>query len=167
MIDRRRTYPVLLAVLAVGADQLSKRWVLIHVGRAGGHLALPGPVDLTLSLNQSNAFGLAPVIGHATRWALAGANLLVAAIVLYVLVTGRTRTLVGYGLACVMAGATGNALDRIFYGSVVDFLDASKTGFVWIFNLADATIDLGIALVILGSLMGRRDVGQGATADGP
>lgn len=70
------------------------------------------------------------------------------------------RGLVGYGLAFIMAGATGNALDRIFHGSVVDFLDASKIGFAWIFNLADATIDLGIALVVLGSLRPRRDAIQ-------
>ncbi len=160
MIDRSRVYPVLAAGIAVAADQMSKAWALAHLPPLGGSLVLPGPVDLTLSMNESNAFGLAPVIGHATRWVLAGGNLVVATIILGALMTGRARGLVGYGLAFIMAGATGNALDRIFHGSVVDFLDASKIGFVWIFNLADATIDLGIALVVLGSLRPRRDAIQ-------
>lgn len=155
---------MLAAVLAVAADQMSKAWTLAHLPPLGGNLVLPGPVDLTLSLNESNAFGLAPVIGHATRWMLAGGNLVVAAIILGALLTGRARGLVAYGLAFIMAGATGNALDRIFHGSVVDFLDASKIGFPWIFNLADATIDVGIALVILAMLRERRGAVPGASA---
>jgi signal peptidase II len=42
-------------------------------------------------------------------------------------------------------------------GAVVDFLDASKLGFVWIFNLADATLDGGVGLLVLSTLLsGRR-----------
>jgi signal peptidase II len=36
---------------------------------------------------------------------------------------------------------------------VVDLFDASKLGFVWVFNVADASIDLGIALVLLAALL--------------
>jgi signal peptidase II len=158
---------LLLAGLALAADQIAKRWAVTDLRRAGGHVAWPGPVDLTLSLNQSNAFGLTPVIGQATRWILMGANLVVAAVILFVLITGRFGALVRYGLALIMAGATGNALDRVFDGAVVDFLDASKIGFVWIFNLADASIDLGIGLILLSFLMQRRDAAPGAKAESP
>lgn len=152
MIARHRTYALLLASLTLAADQVGKMWAMTWLRQAGGHVILPGPVDLTLSLNQSNAFGLTPIIGHATRWLLTGANLLVAAIILYVLVSRRLRPVAGYGLALIMAGAIGNALDRVFVGAVVDFLDASKIGFAWIFNPADAAIDVGIALILLSSL---------------
>ena len=162
MIARHRTYAVMLASLVVAADQITKGWAATGLRQVGGHLALPGPLDLTLSLNQSNAFGLAPVIGQTTRWVLMGANLLVAAVILYVLIFRRVRPLVGFGLALVMAGAIGDALDRVFFGAVVDFLDASKLGFVWIFNLADAAIDVGIGLILLSSLIER-----GAAAPSP
>ena len=166
MMARHRTYALLLASLAVVADQITKRWAATGLTRAGGHMALPGPVDLTLSLNQSNAFGLTPIVAHATRWFLMGGNLLVAAIILYVLVIRRVRPLIGYGLALIMAGAIGNALDRVFFGAVVDFLDASKIGFDWIFNLADASIDAGIGLIVLDSLTERRGAVGKLNAEG-
>jgi signal peptidase II len=48
------------------------------------------------------------------------------------------------------------ALDRLLVGAVIDFLDASKIGFVWTFNIADASVDVGIALLILSSLLTAR-----------
>ena len=166
MIARNRTCALLLATLTVAADQITKRWATTGLSQAGGHMALPGPVDLTLSLNQSNAFGLTPIIGHATRWFLMGANLLAAALIFYVLVVRRVRPLTGYGLALVMAGAIGNALDRAFYAAVVDFLDGSKIGFIWIFNLADAAIDVGIGLILLSSLTEHRGAVRNLDAEG-
>ena len=114
---------------------------------------MPGPIDFTLTFNESNAFGLTPVIGHATRWFLMSANIVVAAIILYVLVAKQVRPLTRFGLALIMAGAIGNALDRLLVGAVVDFLDATKIGFVWIFNIADMTLDGGIGLLVLSTLL--------------
>jgi signal peptidase II len=152
-MDRRaRISALAVAAFAVAADQAAKAWALTALRQAGGHMALPGPVDLTFSLNQSNAFGLTPVIGHATRWFLMSANLVVAAAILYVIVAKPIRPLTGFGLALIMAGAVGNALDRLLVGAVVDFLDATRLGFPWIFNLADATLDVGIGLLMLDAL---------------
>jgi signal peptidase II len=156
MLSRDKTLALLLAALAVTADQVTKRWALTALGQAGGHLQLPGPVDLTLNFNQSNAFGLTPIIGHSTRWFLMGANLAVAAFLLFIILRRTSRPLTIYGFALIMAGAVGNALDRLFVGAVVDFLDASKIGFVWIFNLADATLDMGIGLILLSVFLDRR-----------
>jgi signal peptidase II len=147
---------LIAAVIAVAVDQLTKGWALAALRQAGGHLTLPGPVDLTLSFNESNAFGLTPVIGHATRWFLMSANLIVAAVILYVIVAKSVRPLTRFGLALIAAGAVGNALDRLLIGAVVDFLDATKIGFVWIFNIADASVDVGIGLLLLSALLSER-----------
>ena len=159
MLRRDKAFALLLAPLAVAADQVTKRWALTALGQVGGHLELPGPVDLTLNFNQSNAFGLTPIIGDATRWFLMGANLAVAAFLLSIILRRTSRPLTIYGFALIMAGAVGNALDRLFVGAVVDFLDASKIGFVWIFNLADATLDVGIGLILLSVFLDRRQAG--------
>ncbi len=145
-----------VTAIAVALDQSSKWWALSTLRHTGGRLVLPGPVDFTLNFNESNAFGLTPVIGQATRWLLMSANLAVAILILYLIVTRPLRPLTRFGLALVMAGAVGNALDRLLIGSVVDFFDATKIGFPWIFNVADATLDGGIGLLALSTLLSER-----------
>jgi signal peptidase II len=49
-----------------------------------------------------------------------------------------------------MGGAIGNNLiDRVRLGMVADFLDFSGLGFKWVFNVADAAINVGIAVLLL------------------
>ncbi len=160
-IDRRIIAGCVLLLL-LAADQISKHLVMAALPVPGSHIPLPGPVDLTLVMNVSNAFGLAPV-GEMTRWVLSAVNLSVAGAVIWVLARGRTGALIGAGLACVAAGAIGNAIDRLRLGAVIDFLDASSIGFPWVFNVADVAIDLGIVLVLLSLLT---QPGKRATQDG-
>jgi len=145
---------VLAGVILVG-DQWTKTWALSHLDGAGRTLRVPGPVDLTLALNHSNAFGLTPVVGEITRWGLTAANLAAAGMILILMMRRTLRPLTVFGLALVMAGAIGNAIDRIRLGAVVDFIDATKIGFIWIFNIADATVDAGIALLALSMFLSR------------
>jgi signal peptidase II len=155
---------LLVAGLVVLADQSSKYWALTTLRSVGGHLALSGPVDLTFNWNRSNAFGLTPVIAGATRWFLMSVNLLAAAFLLHVVVTRALRPVTRFGFSLIMAGAVGNALDRLVYGAVVDFFDATKLGFPWIFNLADAALDVGVGLVILGAALSKhRTTASGQT----
>ncbi len=156
MNRRVRISALLVTALAVVIDQMTKGWAVATLGQAGGHLTLPGPIDLTLSFNQSNAFGLTPVIGEATRWFLMSANLAVAALLLYVILTRSFRPLTVFALGLIMAGAVGNGIDRLSVGAVVDFIDATEIGFNWIFNVADATLDLGIGLLLLSTLLSER-----------
>jgi signal peptidase II len=151
-----RAIALLVAVLIFGLDQGSKLWVLHAQRLDGSRIVLPGPVNLTLVFNHSNAFGLAPVIGELTRWGLATLNLAVAAILAGMVMRRSTSPLSAAGLGFLIAGAIGNAFDRIRFGAVIDFIDASKLGFVWVFNVADASIDIGIGLLLLAALMGRR-----------
>ena len=51
--------------------------------------------------------------------------------------------------ALILGGALGNVIDRIRFGAVVDFLDVHAAGWHWpAFNVADAAISLGVALLI-------------------
>jgi signal peptidase II len=155
---------LLIAAVALGLDQLSKQWALAALRHVGSTLVLSGPVDLTLVFNRSNAFGLVPVSGELTRWVLAVLGLVVAAILVRVVVRGSTSCLNAVGLALIGAGAVGNALDRIRFGAVIDFFNASKLGFVWIFNVADCSIDVGIGLLLLAGVLTRPGAGQLSTA---
>ncbi len=52
-------------------------------------------------------------------------------------------------LALILGGAIGNLIDRILYGSVVDFLDIGIGHTRWpVFNIADAAVVIGMFILI-------------------
>jgi signal peptidase II len=106
------------------------------------------------------SFGLLRADADLTRWALAAFSIIVA-VVLAVWVRGATRRLAAVALGLVIGGAVGNVVDRIRFGAVADFLDFSRLWFPWIFNVADAAISCGVALLLLDMLLQER---QGAEA---
>ena len=54
------------------------------------------------------------------------------------------------GLGAIIGGALGNALDRVVYGAVVDYLDLHFLGrHFFVFNLADAAINVGVSLLVI------------------
>jgi signal peptidase II len=149
----------LVVTLVLGLDQLSKQWALTVLSKVGSTVVLPGPIDLTLVFNYSNAFGLVPVSGELTRWGLTVLNLAIGSILVAVVLRRITARLSTVGFAFIAAGAFGNAFDRIRFGAVVDLFDASKLGFIWIFNVADVSIDIGMALLLLATFLPRSGSG--------
>ena len=145
----------LAAVLIVASDQLSKVWALGALREEGFSRPLLGWLDATLVFNRSNAFGMVPIVGEVSRWGLAALNFAAAAALLWWLYRGALRFPAALGAGVLAGGAVGNAIDRVRLGYVVDFLDLSRLGFHWIFNLADSSVDLGIALLALGLLTSR------------
>ena len=103
------------AFVMLGLDQLTKHWALVSFGAVGMTVELAGPIDLTLVLNRSNAFGLIPDYGELSRWALTALNLAAAAILLRFVFPTSTSTMNAFGLAFISAGALGNALDRLSF----------------------------------------------------
>lgn len=64
----------------------------------------------------------------------------------------------GLGLSFVIAGSLGNILDRIRFGAVIDFLDFHILDYHWpAFNIADAAICVGVFLIIIETLLYKRD----------
>ena len=58
-----------------------------------------------------------------------------------------------YGM--IIGGIVGNLFDRVFYGSVIDFLDFKIFGYNYpVFNLADSFIVIGIFILIFMSIKG-------------
>jgi signal peptidase II len=149
----QRIIALFAASTLLGIDQLTKHWALASFGAVGQTIHLVGPIDFTLVLNRSNAFGLIPDYDELSRWTLAALNLAVASILLRFVLRPSTSIVSAFGLAFIGAGALGNALDRLRLGAVVDLFDASKLGFVWVFNVADVSIDLGVTLILVAGLL--------------
>ena len=66
-----------------------------------------------------------------------------------------------FGLSLIMGGAFGNLIDRVLFGKVLDFIE---TGIWPIFNIADAAISTGVAILIFKTVFpGKKD--EKAAAD--
>ena len=73
----------------------------------------------------------------------------------------REERLVRLGLVTVLGGALGNLVDRIAYGSVIDFIEVSafwgETRHFWpTFNIADVAISVGVGLLLLQMVRGKK-----------
>ena len=146
-----------LAVAAVVAlvDQLAKAWILgLFAERPPGSLLPVMPFfNLALTWNRGMSFGLFDndaAVNTIVFTALA------AVIVLGLLVwMWRAReALVVLAIGLVIGGAIGNVIDRLSRGAVVDFLDFHLGQWhFYVFNTADAAISVGVALMLLDSLL--------------
>jgi signal peptidase II len=131
-----------VAAAVVALDQSTKSVVESHLGQP---VHLLGPLGLGLAYNSGSAFSIFP--GHPVVIGVIGA--IVVAVLVWC--AWRTRRIwVAVALGLVLGGAIGNLADRVVrghHGAVVDFITLSH----WpTFNVADATITVGvIALAIL------------------
>jgi signal peptidase II len=154
-----------VALLVIVADQASKYWIL-EVFRLPlrPSTELFGPFNLTMVWNRGVSFGLLWADHGFIRWALTAFSIGVA-IMLAVWVRRAERPLMASALAFIMGGALGNVIDRIRFGAVADFIDVSRLGFFpWVFNVADAAINVGIGLLLIDMLKTERKQKQAAAA---
>jgi signal peptidase II len=80
---------------------------------------------------------------------------IVALLVLW-LASAQTRP-AQTGLALIIAGALGNVIDRLIFGAVFDFMQFHTEDFYApAFNLADAAIAVGMALLLIDGLFAGR-----------
>ena len=102
--------------------------------------------------NPGISFSLFAQETAAGRWMLLAVTAAVTAVLGVWLWRARTP-LTGLGLGAIIGGALGNGYDRFAYGAVADFLDLHAFGrHFFVFNVADAAINVGVALLILDGL---------------
>ena len=149
--------PVLcIAGAVVVADQATKAWVLRHLVDAPPVTVIPGFFSLTFSRNTGGVFGLLAGAPTAARRLFFVLSTLVAlGVILHFLRRwGRESRLLVIALSLVAGGAVGNLVDRLRFGSVVDFIDWYWRSYHWYtFNIADSAITTGAALLLLQSLL--------------
>ena len=153
----RVRWGLLSALLVLAADQASKWWVLdiLDLPEVRQIQVLP-VLSLTMVWNHGVTFGLLNGLGAWGPWLLAGAALAVV-IVLAVWLRRAESRLVAVALGAIGGGAVGNVTDRLRFGAVVDFLHAHAFGWSWyVFNVADAAIVCGVAVLVLDGLRTKR-----------
>jgi signal peptidase II len=134
-----------IAIAIFLADQATKFLVLRGLElRLGERLELTPFLDFVLTYNRGISYGLFPQDSESGRWLLVALSVVAAALFTFWMTRTHSR-LVAVSLALLNGGAIGNALDRMVYGAVVDFVSLHALGWYWyVFNLADTAIVAGV-----------------------
>lgn len=151
---------IVVAVFAI--DQAHKWWV-VHVMKleGRGQVAVAPFLDFVFALNRGISYGLFQQSERAGQLMLAAFAVLVAGALWVFLARGVETRTAAAGLGLIIGGALANALDRLIYSGVVDYLQPHAFGLRWpyIFNIADVAIVAGVGLLLYDSLWPNRRVG--------
>ena len=116
---------------------------------------IPGFVNFTHVLNSGAAFGILNGVDFPFKTVLI-AVIAMAALIgvgVYAASISHHQLIARIGLALIIGGAAGNLIDRVLFGSVVDFVDVYWRSYhFWAFNVADSAISVGVAIMILDML---------------
>ncbi|MCO4254523.1 signal peptidase II [Pseudarthrobacter cellobiosi] len=147
---RSRTVLLLVAAVLAAADLVVK--AVAEALLSTGTTADLGPINIRLLYNRGVAFSLG---ADLAPWVvIAATGLIIAALIWYTvssapIMTGLSRA----GASLLLGGAVGNFIDRLDGQGVVDYL---HSGWFPTFNLADAFVTTGVALLVLGTIFPRR-----------
>ncbi|UOD30961.1 lipoprotein signal peptidase [Massilia violaceinigra] len=142
-----------IAAIVILLDQLTK----IAIQKTfvfGEEKVITSFFNLVLAYNKGAAFGFLNSQPGWQRYFFTGVAVIAVGFILYMLKRHAGQRLFCWALALIMGGAIGNAIDRLAYGHVVDFLDfhIAAFGHFPAFNVADSAICIGAALFVFDEL---------------
>ena len=145
-----------IAYVAAGVlalDQLSKFLVVqvLNLRSVGEIDVLPPFLNFRMAWNRGVNFGLFSSDAELVRWGLVAVAVIISGWVAVWMWRDAPRRIAQIAAGFLIGGALGNAIDRIVYGAVADFLNMSCCGFdnPFAFNVADISIFLGaVGLVV-------------------
>jgi signal peptidase II len=153
-VERRRL-ELWLPLAIVVLDQMTKAAIRATLPLHESVTIVPGLMDFTHVRNTGAAFGILNLAEFPFKTAVIAlvATAALVAVGMYAASLAHHQLVARVGLALIIGGATGNLLDRIASGSVVDFVDVYwRTHHFWAFNIADSAITFGVAIMILDML---------------
>jgi signal peptidase II len=148
----------IVAAVTLAFDQALKLWLLFGLRLIPHERVSVVPfVDLYLTWNKGISYGLFQQDGDLGRWVLIAIKLGAVALLTVWLARADSR-LTALSLGLIIGGALGNAIDRLAYGAVADFILFHIMGAGWsfnwyVFNLADAAIVAGVIGLLYDSLI--------------
>ena len=138
----KKFWPWLIAAAVLAADRVTK--ILARGIPEGGQVVIPGVVGLRYAENKGIAFSML----SGMPWIPGLLSLLVIVAAFIFLRKKELHPLSRAGLMMMLGGAVGNMIDRFAYGFVPDMIEVLFMKFA-IFNVADACLCVGCALVII------------------
>ncbi len=139
---------IILLVLIIFADQLSKWLVVALLQGKESVYVIPGVLRFTYVENDGAAFGM--LDDH--RWVfLVLSTVMIIALIFYIVKYKPQSKWVMTSLILIVGGGIGNMIDRLLLGYVIDFIDfcAFPQLWRWVFNIADSAVCVGTFMLSL------------------
>lgn len=152
----KKSIAIILLVLLL--DQLTKFFIVRRFYLGESVPVIKNIFHITYITNTGTAFGMFQ--GY-------GSILLIFAVIAIIIISILVFTQKTYSLthslafSLILGGAVGNLIDRLFRGSIVDFIDVNLHFWPanpWpIFNIADSAVTVGISILLLSSIFSKKD----------
>jgi len=154
---RRAVLFLAIFFCTTGFDQASKQWAESSLTPGQPQAVIHGYWDWELATNTGVAFSkFAGIEGGQIILSILAACALIA-IGVVAMRTKPDEYMKLAGLALVGGGALGNLVDRVRQGGVTDFVRWKVGEHLWpIFNVADAALLVGVAVLLLESALAKR-----------
>lgn len=149
-----RLTALIAAMLVVIADRITKIVIRESMFSFDSIPVVPGWIRIVHAENPGAAFGVLaegnPIVRNIVLIGISGAVLLFVLSALWSRSGAFRSAFTRYGLAFILGGAVGNLSDRIFRGTVTDFIEVYHG--IWTFpafNVADSAITVGAVLLLI------------------
>tara|TARA_Y100000389_G_scaffold137407_1_gene134959 strand:+ start:960 stop:1445 length:486 start_codon:yes stop_codon:yes gene_type:complete len=139
-------------------DRLSK-YIILKLSEPLGELniSITSFLDFNLLWNDGIAFGLLSFEQNLYYNVITLVIILVTLIVIWF--AHKSKGLEKYCFLMIFGGSLGNIFDRLYYSSVIDFIDININNFHWfIFNVADMFIFLGVIMLLILELLNKNKI---------
>ncbi|ARN72831.1 signal peptidase II [Oceanicoccus sagamiensis] len=153
-LNRSNSIGLLVAIIIIALDQWTKYLASTQLSYGLPVEILP-VFNLTLQHNTGAAFSFLADAGGWQRWFFTIVSAVVSAVLLvWISRLSADQRLMIASLCCILGGAIGNLWDRVALGYVVDFISVHyQSAYFPAFNIADAAITIGAALMILDMII--------------
>ena len=139
-------------LILIFLDQVTKWWIINYIMQPIKTLPITPFFNIVLTWNSGISFGIFSNQGSFSVIILSTLATLIVFFLAVWLMKAENKKLI-IGLICIIGGAIGNIIDRVYHGAVIDFLDFHIKSYHWpAFNVADSCIFIGATLIILDSL---------------
>tara|TARA_B100001063_G_C16755548_1_gene552921 strand:- start:853 stop:1326 length:474 start_codon:yes stop_codon:yes gene_type:complete len=139
---------LLFVIVFFTLDRISK-YLILELSKPSGQLDIQFTsfINFNLIWNNGIAFGL---FSFNENFYYNIMTLFIIIVTLFVVwLSLNSKGLEKISFLMIIGGALGNIFDRIYYSSVIDFIDVNYNNFHWfIFNVADIFITLGVIMLI-------------------
>ena len=137
----------LILIIFIFLDYASKLWALENLFVKYQSIKLTSFLSMTPVWNSGISFGFFQNSGEIGRYVFTAFAFLVS--VWLIFSSFKLPRYSSLGFILIASGAIGNAIDRIIYGKVVDFIDFYIDDLHWpAFNLADTIIFIGACIFL-------------------